>query len=410
MPNPLSAVISSPAAAAAKPDATAREARESKGGMSFQTVMDQDTGPQSDDAETTDLMIQDPDAASELEAITEEVEPTGIVVAPDDQPPAEIRPVAAEAIPDPALKTTPKEPSVTASIDQADAETTRHKQPGLPQAELPRTAESSAQRLVPPVFQALISGGDQPRRPSENALKPKSLPMGSIIADPRPKEMPVLSAFTDPDRGATHAASAAEPKPNHPGTTDRAPTLVQAQFLASDKAPVQAETQPIPEVEDMQAAREAPTPSATRESGPAAQAMTATARAETARAIASQMATAINVRPHSGAIEVALNPEELGRVSIVLNGRDDGLHLTISAERPETLDMMRRHLSVLEAEFQNFGLGDLSFDLGTSADAQHEDSDGGEGTEFSSPQPEHVAEAEPARPNIAPDGRIDMRL
>ncbi|MFY2823088.1 flagellar hook-length control protein FliK [Ruegeria sp. MALMAid1280] len=409
MPNPLSAVISSPTAAA-KPDATAHEARESKGGMSFQTVMDRDTEPQSDDAETTDLLVQDPDAASELEAIAEEVEPTGIAVAADDQPPAEIRPVAAEAIPDPALKATPKEPSVIPSIDQADAETTGDKQPGLAQAELPRTAERPAQRLVPPVFQALISGGDQPRRPSENTPRPTSLPMGSIITNPRPKEMPVLSVVTDPDRGATHAASAAEPKPNHPGTADRAPTVMQVQFLASDKSQVQAETQPIPEVEDMQAAREAPTPSATRESGPAAQAMTATARAETARAIASQMATAINVRSQSGAIEVALNPEELGRVSIVLNGRDDGLHLTISAERPETLDMMRRHLSVLEAEFQNFGLGDLSFDLGTSADAQHDESDGGEGNEFSAPQPEHVAEAGPAHPNMAPDGRIDIRL
>ncbi|CUH50429.1 flagellar hook-length control protein FliK [Ruegeria atlantica] len=65
--------------------------------------------------------------------------------------------------------------------------------------------------------------------------------------------------------------------------------------------------------------------------------MVQTARPETARAVAGQMAAVINTQPKSGSIEIALNPEELGRVSIMLNGRDDGLHLTISAERPETL-------------------------------------------------------------------------
>lgn len=410
MPNPLSAVMSSPNSAAAKPDATPQDARESKGGMSFQTVMDQDTGPQSGDAETGDLLIQDLDTASELEPVTDEVETAGIAVAPDDQPPAETRPVAAEAIPKPVLETIAKTSSTTPLVVQADAGSSGDKQPDFSQAELLQTSESTAQRTVPPVVQAWISGTDQPRRPPENTLEPQSLPMGPIVADPRPKAMPSLSILVGQDRDVPQFAPTTGPMPKHPRTPDRSPALVQMQLLASDKASVQAETQPIPEVEDIQATREAPTFSAARDSGPSVQAMTATARTETARAIASQMATAINARPHSGAIEVALNPDELGRVSIILNGRDDGFHLTISAERPETLDMMRRHLSVLEAEFQNFGLGDLSFDLGTSADAHHNEPDGGEGTELSTPQPEHVAEAGPARPQTAPDGRIDMRL
>ena len=410
MPNPLSAVMSSSTAAAAKPDATPREVRETKAGMSFQTVMDQDTGPQSGDSETADLLVQDPDAASELEAVTEEVEPTDISVAPDDQPSADIRSVAVEVTPKPVLESPPIEPSVTPPVVQADAEPIGDMQSDLPLAELLPTAESPVQRAVPPAFQVLMSGADLPRRPPEAVPNTQSLPIGSATVELRPKEIPVLSVFADPNRHVPQPPPTAEPMPQHPKTPERAPALVQMQLLASDKPSVQAETQPVPEVEDIQAAREAPTLSASRESGPAVQAMTATARAETARAIASQMAAAINVRPQSGAIEVALNPEELGRVSIVLNGRDDGVHLTISAERPETLDMMRRHLSVLEAEFQNFGLGDLSFDLGTSADAQREDSDGGEGNEFSGPQPEDVAEAAPARPHIARDGRIDMRL
>ena len=71
---------------------------------------------------------------------------------------------------------------------------------------------------------------------------------------------------------------------------------------------------------------------------------------------------------------------------------------------------MRRHLSVLEAEFQNFGLGNLSIDLGTSADTQHGDADTGDGKQFSETQPEIATEATPSIPKLGPDGRIDMRL
>ena len=78
-----------------------------------------------------------------------------------------------------------------------------------------------------------------------------------------------------------------------------------------------------------------------RESAPSLSAPAQAARAEVARAIAGQMAAAVQARPGSGAVEIALNPEELGRVSIVLNGRDDGFYVTIAAERPETLDLMR---------------------------------------------------------------------
>ncbi|WP_170571687.1 flagellar hook-length control protein FliK [Ruegeria atlantica] len=126
--------------------------------------------------------------------------------------------------------------------------------------------------------------------------------------------------------------------------------------------------------------------------------------------MANQIATLVSARGQPGTIEVALNPEELGRVSIVLNSREDGLHMTILAERPETLDMMRRHLSVLETEFQNFGLGDLSLDLGTSADARHDDSDTSDSRKFSDSQPEPTAVDGPAIPKLGPDGRIDIRL
>ncbi|MEM9127628.1 MAG: flagellar hook-length control protein FliK [Pseudomonadota bacterium] len=98
--------------------------------------------------------------------------------------------------------------------------------------------------------------------------------------------------------------------------------------------------------------------------------ITHAARAEVARAISGQMAAAVQTRPGAGVVEITLNPEELGRVSIVLNGREDGLQMTIATERPETLELMRRHIAVLTAEFQRLGFGSLALDLGASSHGQ----------------------------------------
>ncbi len=135
-----------------------------------------------------------------------------------------------------------------------------------------------------------------------------------------------------------------------------------------------------------------------------------TARAEVARAVVGQLAAAISTRPSAGGVEIALNPEELGRVSITLNGREDGFYLTIAAERPETLDLMRRHIAILSAEFEKLGYGDLSLDLGMSGDTAQRDA-----------PPDHTASANaidgadnngaPAPTiQIGPHRGLDMRL
>lgn len=44
-----------------------------------------------------------------------------------------------------------------------------------------------------------------------------------------------------------------------------------------------------------------------------------------------------------GQVEIKLSPEELGHVRMTLRPREDGVALLLSADRPETLDLMRRH-------------------------------------------------------------------
>ncbi|WP_322891210.1 MULTISPECIES: flagellar hook-length control protein FliK [unclassified Yoonia] len=71
--------------------------------------------------------------------------------------------------------------------------------------------------------------------------------------------------------------------------------------------------------------------------------------------------------------EIALNPEELGRVRMSMSMTDGILMLQINAERPETTELLRRHIDTLAQEFRNLGYSDISFDFG---EGRAQDQDG----------------------------------
>ncbi|GHD60884.1 hypothetical protein GCM10017083_47460 [Thalassobaculum fulvum] len=69
-----------------------------------------------------------------------------------------------------------------------------------------------------------------------------------------------------------------------------------------------------------------------------------------------------------GKLTIRLNPEELGKVDVKLElGKDGTVHARISAERPETLDMLQRDARMLDKALQDAGLktdqNSLEFDL-----------------------------------------------
>lgn len=87
-------------------------------------------------------------------------------------------------------------------------------------------------------------------------------------------------------------------------------------------------------------------------------------------------------------VEVTLSPEELGRVRMTLATHDGALTLAIFADRPETVDLMRRHIDQLAQDFRDLGFANLSFSF------SHR-----EGT---APDPRAEARADPAREEAAP--------
>ncbi len=63
-------------------------------------------------------------------------------------------------------------------------------------------------------------------------------------------------------------------------------------------------------------------------------------------------------------VEILLNPEELGRVALRMKSVGDSVTLVISAERPETSELIRKNLQDLAQEFRDLGYRsvDLSFE------------------------------------------------
>lgn len=79
--------------------------------------------------------------------------------------------------------------------------------------------------------------------------------------------------------------------------------------------------------------------------------------------IAQQLAQAMHRNPDRP-VEIALNPAELGRVRMTLTASETGIVVSILADRPETLDLMRRNINDLSNTFSDLGYEDIAFAFG----------------------------------------------
>ncbi len=131
-------------------------------------------------------------------------------------------------------------------------------------------------------------------------------------------------------------------------------------------------------------------------------------RADNARHVAFQISEAVQ-RGGDGSIDLLLNPSELGRVRITLSAGENGMIVTVVAERAETLELMRRHSDMLAQDFRDMGYdgAEFAFGHGDPQTAEPERRPPGAGAGH--------AETEPTSPTIArlailPTDRIDIRL
>ena len=102
--------------------------------------------------------------------------------------------------------------------------------------------------------------------------------------------------------------------------------------------------------------------------------------------------------------ELTLAPEELGRIRFEIRHHGDSLVVTLVAERPETLDLMRRHAGDLRSELAAAGYGSATLDFGDrdsprqppATPAAKLDDPAGQGTAPEVPTPFPLAPPAPA--------------
>lgn len=100
-------------------------------------------------------------------------------------------------------------------------------------------------------------------------------------------------------------------------------------------------------------------------------------RPEMPRMIAAQIAEAFAAKGEQK-VEVSLNPQELGHVKMRVVTSETGITMIIQTERPETGDLMRRHINELAEEFRRMGYEDISFEFSGGQTGSGGTGDGGE--------------------------------
>jgi hypothetical protein len=125
---------------------------------------------------------------------------------------------------------------------------------------------------------------------------------------------------------------------------------------------------------------------------------------------ASQIASALSGPAMAQGAELVLTPPELGRVSIRFESERAGGVLILLIDRPETLDLMRRHLDTLDEALRLAGHDGCSVALGGRG--------GDRPIPFASPDPPNEVDAETSgrrdepfgRTSVSASGRLDLRL
>ncbi|MEO0915585.1 MAG: flagellar hook-length control protein FliK [Pseudomonadota bacterium] len=134
-----------------------------------------------------------------------------------------------------------------------------------------------------------------------------------------------------------------------------------------------------------------------------------------ARSIVNQVIQSVSRAPGDAVIEVRLQPEELGRVRLAMSPGDVGITVQVNADRPETLDLLRRNIDALEQELKENGFTDMSFSFGSDTSGEPDGSkarDDHVSVVLSEEQPGNdTVPGDRPKPTIVPEtGRVDIRI
>lgn len=109
-------------------------------------------------------------------------------------------------------------------------------------------------------------------------------------------------------------------------------------------------------------------------------------------------------------IELKLRPEELGQLRFRIGQGETGLMLSVTADRPETLVLLRRNVDQLARHLSDLGYGSASFSFGEERPGSQSRSSRESAAQGPDPIGGQVAEAAVSDPVAPASDGLDMRL
>jgi len=217
----------------------------------------------------------------------------------------------------------PKPPDPTPTPPEGDAASTDAVEGGMTPA-----------RMAPPEIAGAMAVPEPAPQPQPAEIKVQTVVLKDELPKPRPR------ATQGPAEIAMRAALQVEDTPDEAilPTVDPAATLPDPQTQSAALPP----EAPLRQAE--------PTP-------PRAAPLTL----HPAQVVAQILPKA---RAQNKAVELLLAPEELGKLRFVIQHDGASVKISLTAERPETLDLLRRHADQLVQEFRQSGYSGATIDFG----------------------------------------------
>ena len=275
------------------------------------------------------------------------------------------RPISSGLPPKPEVRATVAQSVVEGRIPQSDTGTNAlakappSGQPnpdvqaikGLAEKPLPVAAPSQHKTAA---AGALVATDPQVSRTTPEVRLAQSVKEQPAIQPARPEAVMAKETVALPDRPA--------PRFSPPMTLAPPPAIaaLPTSVMATTDAGERTASVDVPDIGLMPTSAERAGPVST----PAAP--QAAVNADATRHIANQLVVAVT-NMSGKTTEIALSPVELGRVRLSMTATDGALTVTILAERPETSDLLRRHIDTLAQEFRDLGYEDLSFSFGSDS-------------------------------------------
>ena len=135
-----------------------------------------------------------------------------------------------------------------------------------------------------------------------------------------------------------------------------------------------------------------------------------------AQHVAQQLAVTLR-QPADRVTEMSLDPVELGKVRMTVRAQEQAIVMTVIADRPETADLMRRHVDVLQQEFRALGYTTVTLDFsagqGQSPFDRADRRGDGQSNGATAGDPALATEAADHAPDVTArkaDGSLDLRL